>query len=396
MAVLAIIAALVTVGVVFVGGYIADARTVAKKQVLYMINDALNRYKTQGGGTTGFTVGASIGRVIRQLKTPVNWAGKSHQFLGSAATYSARSLRAVGSGAQYRFYSYDGYEGETPAAGTATSEQPFGLGTGYIAVNDGLGIYLKVTCSGASHWALQIGSAAPIITASGSWVLGATGTSGTFWACAGAADSTKAGNISQVDCNGGAGNGNPISNDNVSVLDVSGLTSLTQLRCYSNDLTSLNVKYNTALTYLHCSVNQLGVLDVSTNTMLTVLSCYSNQLSVLDIHRNGALTHLWCGYNTLGTLNLNTNTALTYIWGVAASLTSLTLPTEIDSLAGMVVYGNTALTGTADAINMFYGTLPNVSGGAVNNLYIGTTAPTSGVDDSIATNKGWTVSRTNP
>ena len=382
--------------------------------MLYTLNDAVNRYKTQGGGTTGLTVGASIGRVLRQLKTPVNWAGKSHQFLRSASTYSARSLRAVGSGAQYRFYSYDGYEGETPAAGTATSEQPFGLETGYIAVNDGQGIYLKVTCSGASYWALQIGSAAPIITASGSWVLGAAGTSGTFWACAGAADSTKTGNITQVDCNGGAGNGNPISNDNVSVLDVSGLTSLTQLRCYSNDLTSLNVKYNTALTHLYGHTNSLSSLDVSRNTALTVLYCSSNSLSSLDVSRNTALTSLYCSSTSLTSLDLSHNTALTALYCSSTSLTSLdlshntalvtlscstnslssiALTTSHTSLTSFRVYSNAALTGSADALNAFFESLPNI-GGSGHNLYIGTTAPTSGVDDSIATNKGWTVSRT--
>ena len=53
--------------------------------------------------------------------------------------------------------------------------------------------------------------------------------------------------------------------------------------CYNNQLTSLDVSHNTALTQLACSNNQLTSLDVSHNTALTWLWCYNNQLTSLDV-----------------------------------------------------------------------------------------------------------------
>ena len=53
-------------------------------------------------------------------------------------------------------------------------------------------------------------------------------------------------------------------------------TSLKRLRCFYNQLTSLDISNNTALTYLYCNSNQLTTLDVSNNTALTLLWCYDN------------------------------------------------------------------------------------------------------------------------
>ena len=71
-------------------------------------------------------------------------------------------------------------------------------------------------------------------------------------------------------------------------------TSLKRLRCFYNQLTSLDISNNTALTSLSCYSNQLTTLDVSSNTALELLDCDSNQLTSLDISNNTALTLLWC------------------------------------------------------------------------------------------------------
>jgi Leucine-rich repeat (LRR) protein len=49
-------------------------------------------------------------------------------------------------------------------------------------------------------------------------------------------------------------------NNQLTSLDVSQNTALTELDCNDNQLTSLNVSQNTALTYLDCSDNQLTSL----------------------------------------------------------------------------------------------------------------------------------------
>lgn len=87
-------------------------------------------------------------------------------------------------------------------------------------------------------------------------------------------------------------------------LDVSQLTSLKTLNCYSNQLATLDVSKLTSLTILKCFSNQLTSLDVSKLTNLTILECYDNQLSALDITPLTELTDLICGYQKNGNLNL--------------------------------------------------------------------------------------------
>jgi len=98
------------------------------------------------------------------------------------------------------------------------------------------------------------------------------------------------------------------------IADLTGIedfTALTTLRCYENQLTSLDVSNNPALNYLLCYSNQLTSLDFSNNTALTILNCFNNQLTSLDVSNNIALNYLLCDYNQLTSLDVrngnNTN-----------------------------------------------------------------------------------------
>ena len=113
------------------------------------------------------------------------------------------------------------------------------------------------------------------------------------------------------------------SSNQLTTLDVSQNTALTELWCYDNQLTTLDVSQNTALTDLRCFVNQLTTLDVSQNTALTELYCDYNQLTTLDVSQNTALTELYCDYNQLTTLDVSQNTALTKLWCYDNQLTTL-------------------------------------------------------------------------
>ena len=57
---------------------------------------------------------------------------------------------------------------------------------------------------------------------------------------------------------------------------MSNLSSLQQLNCYGNALTSLNLSGATALSTLDCSGNQLYNIDLSTNTSLSTFFCSNN------------------------------------------------------------------------------------------------------------------------
>jgi uncharacterized repeat protein (TIGR01451 family) len=112
-------------------------------------------------------------------------------------------------------------------------------------------------------------------------------------------------------------------NNQLTSLDVSSNTALTSLNCSYNQLTSLNVSSNTALTFLYCHINQLTSLNVSSNTALTELACISNGLTSLNVSSNTALTFLNCSFNQLTSLNVSSNTALTELACNSSGLTSL-------------------------------------------------------------------------
>ena len=137
-------------------------------------------------------------------------------------------------------------------------------------------------------------------------------------------------------------------------LDVSHNTALTELRCYSNQLTSLDVSHNTALTHLNCDSNQLTSLDVSHNTALTYLNCGLNQLTSLDVSHNTALIYLYCDSNQLTSLDVSHNTALYLLYCANNQLTSLdvshntalcVLGCASNQLTSLDVSHNTALFG---------------------------------------------------
>ena len=114
--------------------------------------------------------------------------------------------------------------------------------------------------------------------------------------------------------------------------DASGNPSgdLTTLYCHNNNLTSLDVSGLTALTYLQCFTNNLTSLDVSGLTALIYLHCgYNNNLTSLDVSGLTALTNLQCGYNNLTSLDVSGLTALTTLYADSNNLTSL-LATGVD------------------------------------------------------------------
>ena len=62
------------------------------------------------------------------------------------------------------------------------------------------------------------------------------------------------------------------------------IAEVTSIDCSRKSISNLQgVEYFTALTSLKCYENQLTSLDVSGFTALTFLSCYSNKLTALDV-----------------------------------------------------------------------------------------------------------------
>jgi len=89
------------------------------------------------------------------------------------------------------------------------------------------------------------------------------------------------------------------SRNQLTELNVQGLTSLQVLDCSSNKLPELNVQGLTSLQKLNCSSNKLPELNVQGLTSLQELNCSSSKLTALNVQGLSALKKLSCYRNKL-------------------------------------------------------------------------------------------------
>ncbi len=109
----------------------------------------------------------------------------------------------------------------------------------------------------------------------------------------------------------------------LTALNAQGLTALQELSCYSNQLTALNAQGCTALRWLVCTDNQLTALNMQGLTALERLWCYNNQLTTLNMQGLTALKELSCYSNQLTALNMQGLTALQKLHCYNNQLTAL-------------------------------------------------------------------------
>ena len=106
-----------------------------------------------------------------------------------------------------------------------------------------------------------------------------------------------------------------VNGRNISSLEgIEDFTSLIALRCYNNQLNTLDVSTLTDLELLWCFQNNLTSLDTSNNQALRFLFADQNDLTSLDLSSNNALIEVGCSFNQItGTLDLSGASNLTYI-----------------------------------------------------------------------------------
>ena len=109
----------------------------------------------------------------------------------------------------------------------------------------------------------------------------------------------------------------------LTALNVQGLTTLQGLWCGSNQITALNAQGLTALQTLDCYNNQLTALNVQGLTALENLYCWGNQLTELNVQGLTTLQGLWCGRNQLTALNAQGLSNLQRLWCDSNKLTAL-------------------------------------------------------------------------
>lgn len=409
IAAIAIVAILVAVMVPTVGNFVSQSRQTSDRQTLAVLNDAINRYKMQGGDISALTSGKPFSSLLDTLQAPTTWKSLTQSFWREGDELpTVKTASAAGDGVNFRLTQFNSHDEGGGAPIALVAPPAFPTGPGYLQLANGsAGSYSLGIVTTTGYFAYLNAEGATVISADGysynnlaippalagfsQWsYVGSTGPSImtvaasdrlTIWSCAGAADSTPSGDIYILDCESSSLTSLDVSGltgliqlycgfNSITSLDLTGLSSLATLNCYGNGMTSLNVAGLTSLSSLNCGNNSIASLDLTGCTGITGLYCYSNAITSLDVSALASLTGLYCDNN---------------------ELTSLTLSASNANIGYLKCYGNTALTGSTAAINGLYASLPDLSGGAVNRLYIGVGAASA--TDATATAKGWTVNR---
>ena len=143
---------------------------------------------------------------------------------------------------------------------------------------------------------------------------------------------------------------------NITAIDVSHNTQLTELNCPNNQIDAIDVTKNTQLTGLDCKNNQLATIDVTKNPLLIGLYCGSNKLTAIDVSKNTQLTGLDCENNRLTTIDVSICTELNALNCSQNQLTSINI-SGCNALRTLHCYRNNFSTYTLDRI---YCSLPDV------------------------------------
>lgn len=113
--------------------------------------------------------------------------------------------------------------------------------------------------------------------------------------------------------------------NNLTTLDLSQNINLEKLYCSSNNISSLVITQNINLNILECDNNNLSTLNLTQNTNLDKLRCHDNNISILDLSQNIALTGVWFYRNNIYELDLSNNVNLTMIQGFENDLHKLSI-----------------------------------------------------------------------
>lgn len=201
-----------------------------------------------------------------------------------------------------------------------------------------------------------------------------------------------------------SGYGNGIPNDNYittsnisslvflnvnyqSISDLTGIedfVSLEQLDCAYNQLSALNTSQNSALTELYCESNSIASLDVSQNIGLIILDCSQNNISALNVSQNTNLEYLNFTSNNIASIDVSLNSQLTNFHGDANQLTEIDL-TQNSNLTNISCVANDGLV----CLNIKNGNSQNIP----NYGFVASLNPQLyciEVDDVAYANANWT------
>ena len=96
-----------------------------------------------------------------------------------------------------------------------------------------------------------------------------------------------------------------VSSNQLTSLNLSGCTGLGYLYAYSNQLSRLDLSNCTGVTTLNLAKNQLQSLDVSKLARLEIINCSENRISVLDFSNCKNISQIFCEDNPLIALRIS-------------------------------------------------------------------------------------------
>lgn len=114
-----------------------------------------------------------------------------------------------------------------------------------------------------------------------------------------------------------------------SLTGIESFTSLTNLDCSYNSITTLNVSTLPNLQILNCAGNRLTSLSVTNKNYLTDLDCGGNLITSLDITNSMALNYVDVSGNQLTTLNIANRPNLDYLNCSTNLMSSLTMTNDL-------------------------------------------------------------------
>ena len=316
-----IIAVLATMVTFFTASYIQWSQQVADQRTLVVLNDALTRYKCEGGDLTALTSGAPAGHIISKLTNPINWNGYVHQVMQTGVTYSSKSLTGAGYHQTFKFTGYNSFS--TPVnPGQDIVDRLASQGT---PPDSATANWIQTNATSPYYMVLSQPSSSTTI----GMTLSITGTLYVNWGDGTTA--TYSGNPTITHTYASAGNYGVILSGKVTQFSSNYADGHT---AFGGDISTM-----TTLTYLYVTGSNTLSGSITAMTGLTYLSVQgSNTVS-------GSVTNL---------------TSLTYI-AVTGSNTLSGSVTGLTGLTGLNIYGNNTISG--DVTNLTNLTALNLSGG---------------------------------
>jgi hypothetical protein len=156
----------------------------------------------------------------------------------------------------------------------------------------------------------------------------------------------------------------------LSSLNIEGITSLEVVYCQKNQLTTLNINNSLNLRALTCQYNKIHHLDMSNLTHLITLNCVENEMETLNIDGASSLVYFFCFSNKLSSLNLNGVSSLyalncSYNQLLTLSLEGATNLNEVDCKNNLLTSINLQTVSNLFRMNCSFNKLTNID--AQNN-----------------------------